>query len=183
MNWSFSFRISPFNEYSRLISFRIDWFDLLVVQGTLKSLFQHHSSKASVLGRSAFSFLDLCLFSIFSSNFLFFKEDGLTFSPYDCGAKNSPAPRPAWPGRSQMAHCFPWTGWGPISHMSLKNWVLLHFWVALGQHRALTPVVYSTRTPWRPDQKSATGTSLVVQWWRLCAPNSEGPGSISWPGN
>ena len=47
-NWSFSFRISPSNEYSRLISFRIDWFDLLAVQGTLKSLLQHHNLKASI---------------------------------------------------------------------------------------------------------------------------------------
>ena len=48
-DWTFSFSISPSNEYSGLISFRIDWFDLLVVQGTLKSLLQHHSSKPSVL--------------------------------------------------------------------------------------------------------------------------------------
>ena len=47
--WSFSFSISLSNEYSRLISFRIEWFDLLAVQGILKSLFQHHSSKASIL--------------------------------------------------------------------------------------------------------------------------------------
>ena len=47
--WNFSFSISPSNEHSQLISFRIDWFDLLVVQGTLKSLLQHHSSKASIL--------------------------------------------------------------------------------------------------------------------------------------
>ena len=47
--WSFSFSISPSNEYSGLISFRMDWLDLLAVQGTLKSLFQHHSSKASIL--------------------------------------------------------------------------------------------------------------------------------------
>ena len=47
--WSFSFSISPPNEYSGLISFRMDWFDLLAVQGTLKSLLQHHSSKASIL--------------------------------------------------------------------------------------------------------------------------------------
>ena len=47
--WSFSFSISPSNEYSRFISFRIDWFDLFAVQGTLKSLFQHHSLKATVL--------------------------------------------------------------------------------------------------------------------------------------
>ena len=52
--WSFSFSISPSNEYSGLISFRIDWFDLLLVQGTLKSLLQHHSSKASFLRCSAF---------------------------------------------------------------------------------------------------------------------------------
>ena len=47
--WNFSFNISPFNEYSGLISFRIDWLDLLAVQGTLKSLLQHHSSKASIV--------------------------------------------------------------------------------------------------------------------------------------
>ena len=52
--WSFSFHISPSNEYSGLISFRIDWFDLLAVQGTLKSLLQHHSSKASILRCLAF---------------------------------------------------------------------------------------------------------------------------------
>ena len=52
--WSISFSISPFNEYSGLISFRMDWLDLLAVQGTLKSLLQHHSSKASVLRQSAF---------------------------------------------------------------------------------------------------------------------------------
>ena len=52
--WSFSFNISPSNEHSRLISFRMDWLDLLAVQGTLKSLFQHHSSKALILQRSAF---------------------------------------------------------------------------------------------------------------------------------
>ena len=52
--WSFSFSISPSNEYSGLISFRMNWLDLLVVQGTLKSLLQHHSSKASILQHSAF---------------------------------------------------------------------------------------------------------------------------------
>ena len=52
--WSFSFSISPSNEYSGLISFRMDWLDLLAVLGTLKSLLQHHSSKASILQRSAF---------------------------------------------------------------------------------------------------------------------------------
>ena len=52
--WSFSFSISPSNEHLGLISFRMDWLDLLAVQGTLKSLLQHHSSKASILWHSAF---------------------------------------------------------------------------------------------------------------------------------
>ena len=58
-HWSFSFSISPSNEHSGLTSFRIDWLDLLAVQGTLKSLLQHHSSKASVLWRSAFFMVQL----------------------------------------------------------------------------------------------------------------------------
>ena len=58
-SWSFSFSISPSNELSGLISFRMDWFDLLAVQETLKSLLQHHSSKASVLWRSAFFMVQL----------------------------------------------------------------------------------------------------------------------------
>ena len=57
--WSFSFNISPSNEYSGFISFRMDWVDLLAVQGTLKSLLQHHSSKASILQRSAFFTIQL----------------------------------------------------------------------------------------------------------------------------
>ena len=57
--WSFSFGISPSNEYSGLISFRMDWLDLLVVQGTLKSLIQHHSSKALILQCSAFFIVQL----------------------------------------------------------------------------------------------------------------------------
>ena len=57
--WSISFSISPSNEYSGLTSLRIDWFDFLAVQGTLKSLLQHHSSKASVLQRSAFFMIQL----------------------------------------------------------------------------------------------------------------------------
>ena len=57
--WSFSFSFSPYNEYSELISLRTDWFDLLVVQGTLKSPLQHHSSKASSLRHSAFFVVQL----------------------------------------------------------------------------------------------------------------------------
>ena len=57
--WSFSFNISPSNEYSELVSFRMDWLDFLAVQGTLKSLLQHHNSKASVLQFSAFCIVQL----------------------------------------------------------------------------------------------------------------------------
>ena len=57
--WSFSISISPSNEYSVLTSFRTDWFDLLAVQGTLKSLLQHHNSKVSILWRSAFFMVQL----------------------------------------------------------------------------------------------------------------------------
>ena len=59
MYWGFSFSISPSNEYSGLISFRIDWLDLLAVQGILKSLLQHHSSKASIIRWSAFFIVQL----------------------------------------------------------------------------------------------------------------------------
>ena len=57
--WSLSFNISPYNEYSGLISFGIDWFDLLAVQGDLKSLLQHHNSKASILQQSVFFMVQL----------------------------------------------------------------------------------------------------------------------------
>ena len=57
--WSFTFSISPSNEHPRLISLRMDWLDLLAVQGTLKSLLQHHSSKASILQHSAFFIIQL----------------------------------------------------------------------------------------------------------------------------
>ena len=57
--WSFSFNISPYNEHPGLISFRMDWLDLLAVQGTLESLLQHHSSKASILQCSAFFIVQL----------------------------------------------------------------------------------------------------------------------------
>ena len=59
--WNFSFSISPSNEYSGLISFRMDWLDLLAIQGTLKSLLQHHISKASILQHSAFFIVQLSI--------------------------------------------------------------------------------------------------------------------------
>ena len=67
--WSFSFSISPSNEHRGLISFRMDWLDLLAVQGTLKSLLQHHSSKASILRCSAFFTVQLSYLFSFVFNF------------------------------------------------------------------------------------------------------------------
>ena len=68
-DWSFSFSISPSNEYSGLISFRMNWLDLLTVQGTLKSLLQHHSSKASILWRSAFFMVQLSCSLLYINHF------------------------------------------------------------------------------------------------------------------
>ena len=70
--WSFTFSISPSNEYSGLISFRIDWFDLLAVQGTLESILQHHSSKASVLQHSAFFMVQLSVIPLEWYQFVYF---------------------------------------------------------------------------------------------------------------
>ena len=68
--WTFSFKISPSNEHSGLISFRMDWLDLLAVQGTLKSLLQHHSSKASLLRCSAFFIVQLSCPYVTTGNFV-----------------------------------------------------------------------------------------------------------------
>ena len=70
-DWSFSFSVSPSNEYSGLISFRIDWLDILAVQGTLKSLLQHHSSKALILQCSSF-FISFVHFFLSLNNILFY---------------------------------------------------------------------------------------------------------------
>ena len=71
--WSFSLSISSSKEYSGLISFRMDWLDLLAVQGTLKSLLQHHSSKASILRCSAFFFFSLYFILFFFKSYFIFK--------------------------------------------------------------------------------------------------------------
>ena len=68
--WSFSFSISPSNKYSGLISFRMDWFDLLTVQGILKSLLQHHNWKSSIVQHSAFFMVQSPYYFIIFSNFL-----------------------------------------------------------------------------------------------------------------
>ena len=76
--WSFSCSISPSNEYSGLISLKIDWFDLLAVQGTFKSLLQHHSSKASILWRSAFLMVQL-----YGTYFYMWRTEQLSISETD----------------------------------------------------------------------------------------------------
>ena len=85
--WSFSFSISPSNEYSGLISFRINLFDLLAVQGNLKSLLQHHSSKASILWHSAFFIVQLSLLNKvkvhkLKKNQIAFNQNKQTTAPY-----------------------------------------------------------------------------------------------------
>ena len=85
--WSFSFSISPSKEYSGLLSFRIDWFDLSAVQGTLKSLLQHHISKASILWHSAFCMVQLSHSYMTTGKtialiFLFYKNTEWTQSIY-----------------------------------------------------------------------------------------------------
>ena len=85
--WSFSLSISPSNEYSGLISFRMDWFDLLAVQGTLKSPFQHHSSKASILRCSEIFVYVICILQFYyilklvlTVFFFFFLMESLEFA-------------------------------------------------------------------------------------------------------
>ena len=84
--WSFSFNVSPSSEYSGLISFRMDWLDLLAVQGTLKSLLQHHSSKVPTLGHSAFFILQL------SHPYPWRRK----WQPAQCSSLENPMDRGAW---------------------------------------------------------------------------------------
>ena len=84
--WSFSFSISPSNEYSGLISFRIDWFDYLTVQGTLKSLLQHHSSKASILWCSVFFMVQLLHMYMTTGKIIAFIVQTLVSSVIDVSA-------------------------------------------------------------------------------------------------
>ena len=80
--WSFNFNISPSNEYSGLISFRMDWLDLLVVQGTLNSLLEHYSSKASVLWHAAFFMVQL------SYLHLYWKKHSFNYKYHFCRQSN-----------------------------------------------------------------------------------------------
>ena len=94
--WSFSFHISPSNEYSGLISFRIDWLVLLVVQGTLKGLLQHHSSKISILQHSAFFIVQRSHPTVQFSSFQFSRSvvsDSL--GPHELQHARPPCPSPS----------------------------------------------------------------------------------------
>ena len=126
--WSFSFNISPSNEHSGLISFRMDWLDLLAVQGTLKSLLQHHSSKASLLRHSAFFTVQLShqymttgktialtrqtfLDKIISLLFNMLSRLVITFLPRSkhllISWLQSPSALILEPPKNKVSHCFP----------------------------------------------------------------------------
>ena len=96
--WSFGFNISPSNKYSGLISFRIDWFGLLAVQGTLKSFLQHHSSKASILQCS-----DLNFFMVFSSVEFSRSVVSDSLRPHESQHARPPCPSPT-PGVYSDSH-------------------------------------------------------------------------------
>ena len=100
--WSFSFIISPSNEYSGLIFFRMDWFDLLAVQGTLKSLLQHHSSKASILRQSAFFIVQFSHLTILE------KHLGHRVSDVIQPFHSLLSPSPPAPNPSQHRYLFQW---------------------------------------------------------------------------
>ena len=105
--WSFSFNISPSNEYSGLISFRMDWLDLLAVQGTLKSLLQHHSSKVSILWCSAFFIVQLS-------------------HPYTSPTQYTgcmPHPISKWPTRSLSHSLYP--GYKSVLRTPIQHWFFL----------------------------------------------------------
>ena len=145
--WSFSFSISPCNEYSGLISFRMDWLDLLAVQGTLKSLLQHHSSKASILWHSAFlivqlshaymttgktiALTNLCWQSNVSA-FKYAVEVGQSFSSKEQASFNFMAAvticSDFWAPQNKVCHCFhcfpvylPWSDWTRCHDLSFLN--------------------------------------------------------------
>ena len=105
--WSFSFNISPSNEYSGLISFRMDWFGLPAVQGTLKSLLQHHSSKASILQRSAF-FIDQLSHGYWKNHSFDYMDlcwqSNVSATPE---AKPCPVPRLPWSANPTASVCVP----------------------------------------------------------------------------
>ena len=98
--WSFSFNISPSNEHPGLISFRMDWLDLLAVQGTLKSLLQHHSSKVSILWSSTFFMVQLSHAymttgkTISSVQFISVTQSCLTLRPHESQHTRPPCPSP-----------------------------------------------------------------------------------------
>ena len=100
--WSFSLNICPFNEHPGLISFRMDWLDLLAVQRTLKSLFQHHSSKASILQHSAFFILQLSHPCMTTG-----KTIAFTRWTFVDKVVSLPFLKPAWTsGSSQLMYCW-----------------------------------------------------------------------------
>ena len=101
--WSFSFSIHPSNEYSELISFRIDWLDLLAVQGTLKSLLQNHSWKASIIRRSAFCMVQLSYMPMTTGKTIPLTIQTLCTSTYMSQRNEQTSLEQSWPQKSAGA--------------------------------------------------------------------------------
>ena len=148
--WSFSFSISPSNEYTGLISFRIDWFDILAVQGTLKSLLQHHSSKSSILWCSAFFMVQLS-------------------HPYMTTEKTIAFTRWTFVGKV-MSLLFN-IQWLFIAESVYKTAGMPFQWHSSMSRKEGKSGLCS-------HSNMHLETSLVVQWVRLHAPNAGGLGSI-----
>ena len=119
--WSFSFSISPCNEYLGPISFRIDRFDLLEVQGTLRSLLQHHSSKASILQCSAFFIVQLSLSWVYVPTSQLITSQ-VTFWLWQVKPSHVTRPRPEMPGTKSLAE-------GGLMNNPVEGWRFLGGWI------------------------------------------------------
>ena len=158
--WSFRFSMSPSCEYSGLMSFRIDWFDLLVVQGTVKSLHQHHSLKASILQCSAFFIVQLSHLYMTTR-----KTIALTIR--------------AFVGKVMSSRCNQFktrSCWIRVDSNAAANIFKKERRGSFGQRRHRHTLGKTAMWTWK--QKLEWRTSLVVQWLRLHAPNAGGLDSI-----
>jgi len=135
--WSFSFSISPSSEYSRLISFRMDWLELLAVQGTLKSLLQHHSSKASILRCSAFFIVQLS-------------------HPYTTTGKTMALTRRTFVGKV-MSLLFHMLSWFVIAFLSRRKHLLIS-WLQSPSAVILEPPKIKSLFPLFPHL-------FIMKWW------------------
>ena len=153
--WSFSFSISPSNEHSGLISFRIDWLDLLAVQGTLKSPLQHHSSKASILLRSTFFIVQLSY-------------------PYITTGKTIALTRWTFVGKV-VSLLFFWGGVDKTAEFNLQTWLTWmrscqykRLWLGQRQSRARLPGCTSSSGPGRSPAAGSAAGCRPPSCWEPC---------------